>query len=97
MIIGKVARLDLAMKTTAKISIPEVPKRLDTGGIDLTPAKLKVDIKNDAAMGIKLHLDPAMLRQLQNSTGLVPVIISVERLGDAGIFNESINFTVIPK
>jgi hypothetical protein len=32
--------------------------------------------------GIKFHLDPAMLAQLRNAPGFVPVIISVEPLGD---------------
>ena len=52
------------------------------GGIDLTPAKMNLEVKNDAAMGIKFHLDPAMLVELRNAPGFVPVIISVEPLED---------------
>jgi len=68
------------------------------GGIDLTPSNLNVQVKagsqtvapplagsatfGDDSIGIKFHLDPAMLTQLQNAPGLVPVIISVEPLGD---------------
>ena len=32
--------------------------------------------------GIKFHLDPAMLAQLRNAPGFVPVIISVQPLED---------------
>ena len=60
----------------------------NTGGIDLTPAKMnlqtKVDIRfggNDS-VGIRFHLDPAMLVQLQDSTGFVPVIISIQPMND---------------
>jgi hypothetical protein len=28
--------------------------------------------------GIKFHLDPAMLKQLQNAQGFVPMIISIQ-------------------
>ena len=62
-----------------------------TGGIDLTPANMNLQTKNGfplsrndggmaigMAVGIKFHLDPAMLAQLQNAPGFVPVIISVK-------------------
>jgi hypothetical protein len=52
------------------------------GGIDLTPARMKMEVTGDAAMGIKFHLDPAMLTQLQNAPGFVPIIISEEPLID---------------
>ena len=35
---------------------------------------------------IKFHLSPAMLAQLQNAPGFVPVIINIEPLGDIRIF-----------
>jgi len=35
---------------------------------------------NDMEMGIKFHLDPAMLQQLQNASGFTPVIINIEPL-----------------
>ncbi len=72
------------------------------GGIDLTPAKMNVetragspteafrDDKGRSAFGndngIQFHLDPAMLAQLQNASGFVPVIISVEPLVDLRAF-----------
>ncbi len=76
----------------------ERPKH--TGGIDLT--KVEVDSRfrgndregggNDNTLandseGIKFHIDPAMLQQLQNAPGFVPVIIDIQSLptGQAGM------------
>ncbi len=63
------------------------------GGIDLTPAKMNLETKMDSRLrgndnggggndseGIKFHLDPAMLEQLRNAPGFVPVIINVQPL-----------------
>jgi len=62
------------------------------GGIDLTPAKMDLQVKKGIASslesaprndtGITFHLDPAMLAQLQKAPGFVPVIISVQPLRD---------------
>ena len=52
------------------------------GGIDLTPANMNLQVKNDTAEGIKFYLDPAMLERLQNAPGFVPVIIDIQPLGD---------------
>ena len=49
------------------------------GGIDLTPANMHLQTRNTGE-GIKFHLDPAMLQQLQNAPGFVPVIISIQPL-----------------
>ena len=51
----------------------------NTGGIDLTPANMHLQIQN-ASKGIKFQVDPAMLRQLQNAPGFVPVIINIQPL-----------------
>ena len=59
------------------------------GGIDLTPANLNLEVKkgiNSAFEGIRLHLDPAMLQQLQNAPGFVPVIINIRPLNDLKAF-----------
>jgi hypothetical protein len=37
-------------------------------------------------MGMKFHLDPAMLAQLQNAPGFVPVIISIRPMRDIKAF-----------
>jgi len=47
------------------------------GGIDLTPANMKLQTQNNGGE-IKFHLDPAMLKQLQNAPGFVPIIISIQ-------------------
>ena len=49
------------------------------GGIDLAPAD-KVLQSQNAGEGIKFHLDPAMLAQLQNAPGFMPVIINIQPL-----------------
>ncbi len=46
------------------------------GGIDLTTDKA-LTVQNNGH-GIKFHIDPTMLQQLQNAPGFVPVIISVQ-------------------
>ena len=52
-----------------------------TGGIDLTSANMNLQTQNNGG-AIKFHMDPAMLNQLQNAPGFVPVIISVRPLSD---------------
>jgi ribosomal protein S18 acetylase RimI-like enzyme len=52
-----------------------------TGGIDLSPAKMNLQTQN-AGIAIKFHLDPAMLAQLQNAPGFVPVIIYIQPMKD---------------
>jgi hypothetical protein len=51
-----------------------------TGGIDLTSTKA-LFIENNG-QGIKFHIDPAMLKQLQNAPGFVPVIINIQPMTD---------------
>jgi len=58
------------------------PKR---GGIDLTPANMHLQIQNTAE-GIKFQIDPAILAQLQNAPGFVPVIISIQPLKNLSEF-----------
>ena len=55
------------------------------GGIDLTPAHMNLQTQN-AGGGIKFHLDPVLLRQLQNAPGFVPVIINIQPMVDLGQF-----------
>ena len=61
--------------------------KIGPGGIDLTPANKVLQTKNSGGE-IKFYLDPAMLKQLQNAPGLVPVIISVKPLKDLSTFLE---------
>jgi hypothetical protein len=54
-----------------------------TGGIDLTPANMNLQTQNaGAGEGIKFHLDPALMKQLQNAAGFVPVIINIQPMQD---------------
>ena len=54
------------------------PVMVTRGGIDLSPARMHLQTKNDGS--IIFHLDPAMLQQLQNAPGFVPVIINIQPL-----------------
>ena len=49
----------------------------EKGGIDLTTANMNLETRN-AGQAIKFNIDPAMLKQLQNAPGFVPVIISIQ-------------------
>ncbi len=51
------------------------------GGIDLTPSNMNLQTQNNGGE-IEFHLDPAMLAQLQNAPGFVPVIISIQPMTD---------------
>ncbi len=55
-----------------------------TGGIDLTSDKaLQVQ---DSGEAIKFNIDPAMLQQLRNAPGFVPVIINIQPMTDLRVF-----------
>jgi hypothetical protein len=55
------------------------------GGIDFTANKTPLEIKN-ASAGIKFHIDPAMLAQLQNAPGFTPIIINIQPMADIKVF-----------
>ncbi|MBF0511499.1 MAG: hypothetical protein HQL13_04130 [Candidatus Omnitrophica bacterium] len=55
--------------------------RTTKGGIDLTLANMNLQTQNNGS-GIKLHLDPVMLKKLQNAPGFIPVIISIQAMLD---------------
>jgi hypothetical protein len=52
-----------------------------TGGIDLTPANMDLQTQNNNGE-IKFHLDPALLEQLRNAPGFVPVIVNIQPMND---------------
>jgi hypothetical protein len=56
-----------------------------TGGINFNADKINLQIQNSGG-SIKFKLDPAMLRQLQNAPGFVPVIINVRPLTSLNVF-----------
>jgi len=64
---------DLAM--TGKSALDGLA--IQRGGIDLTAHKNSLEIQN-SGQAIKFHLDPAMLKQLQDAPGFVPVIINIQ-------------------
>ena len=46
------------------------------GGIDLTRDKMNIQMRG-AENGVQFNFDPAMIQQLQNASGLTPVIIGI--------------------
>jgi len=75
-----IAQVDAAMKAVGP------------GGIDLSSDKMNLQTKMDSRFrgnhnsGIKFHLDPAQLQELENAPGFVPVIISIQPLNDLKTF-----------
>jgi hypothetical protein len=57
----------------------------NVGGIDLTSANMNLETQNNGGE-IKFHLDPAMLKQLQNAPGFVPIINTISPLTDLTMF-----------
>ena len=55
------------------------------GGIDLNAVEKKLQTQNINGE-IKFHIDPAMLEQLQNAPGFVPVIIDIQPMTDLRVF-----------
>jgi hypothetical protein len=58
-----------------------------TGGIDLTSANMNLQIQNSGGE-IKFHINPAMLQQLKNAPGFVPVIIEIQPINNMHMFLE---------
>ena len=56
-----------------------------TGGIDFQLSKMNLQVQNNAGE-IKFHVDPAMLQQLQNIPGFVPVIINIRPVNNLRMF-----------
>jgi tetratricopeptide (TPR) repeat protein len=57
----------------------------NTGGIDLTPANMNLQMQNKGGE-IIFTIDPAKLAQLQNAPGFLPVIINIRPMTNLGQF-----------
>ena len=68
------------------LSVPQDEAQLAPGGIDLTSLK-SLSVQHNG-QGIKFHIEPAMLAQLQNAPGFIPVIINMQPLRDLRAFLE---------
>jgi len=55
------------------------------GGIDLDPRKMDLQVRDNGEK-IELNIDPAMLKQLQNAPGFVPIILNIRPMDDIRIF-----------
>lgn len=60
------------------------------GGIDLTAPQHSMEIRH-SGMGIKFHMNPAQLAQLQNAAGFTPVIIDIQPIMDLKSFLGIVN------
>ena len=61
------------------------------GGIDFNANKMNLQVKKDSRVrgndkGIQFHIDPAMLKQLQNAPGFTPLIINIQPMTDVRMF-----------
>ncbi len=74
--------LDFAQASDVIKNVITSKARLNnTGGIDFNADKVsRVMTVQNGGGEIKFHIDPAMLAQLQNAPGFVPVIISIQPL-----------------
>jgi hypothetical protein len=79
----KIANLDNTVQLDSEKGLV-MKAESKTGGIDLTSDKA-LTVQNNGR-GIKFHLDPAMLQQLQNAPGFVPVIINIQPLNNLKLF-----------
>jgi glycosyltransferase involved in cell wall biosynthesis len=62
----------------------QISSKSNTGGIDLSSNKF---LQTQAqGVGIKFHIDPAMLQELQNAPGFVPVVIDIQPMTDLSKF-----------
>jgi hypothetical protein len=58
---------------------------LEKGGIDFTPAKMNVETEV-SGQGIKFHINPQMLKELQNAPGLIPVRMTIQPMQNIEMF-----------
>jgi hypothetical protein len=70
------ARLIL-LEQAVRASRPETAEPTPVGGIDFDPARLNLEIQNNGG-GIRFHISPELLEQLQNAPGFIPVIHSIQ-------------------
>jgi len=87
-VVGTVDKDKLKKEAPAGIVVQTSGTKKDLiqkGGIDLSPAKINLKTQ-DNGYGVTFNLDPAMLAQLQNARGFVPVIISIQPLNNIQLF-----------
>jgi hypothetical protein len=79
--------LFMSQKVRSTIEQIANPAMVHRGGIDFNSNKMNLQVKNDT-IGIKFHIDPAQLAQLQNASGFVPVVINIQPLNNLKQFLE---------
>jgi len=58
----------------------------EKGGIDLAATPMKMQAQHLDGEEIKFHIDPAMLQQLQQARGFVPIITNIQPMTDIKTF-----------
>ena len=97
--IGDVTSVPVNIKSFNGLYSPVQHSLVDIkkGGIDFKPDKVdsafavknsggEISAKGGSASGGNFHIDPAMLEQLQNAPGFVPVIINIQPVDDLRLF-----------
>ena len=88
-ILKQAGRVDLSQDSTRSEPNTKLKRSnlgLDhEGGIDLTSDNLNLQTNNSGEW-INFRMDPAMLKQLHNASGFVPVIIQIQPLGSLSEF-----------
>ena len=67
------------------LAMAVMPGQAEKGGVDLNAIDKKLQTQSSDGV-IKFYIDPAMLEQLQNAPGFVPVIINIEPMADLKVF-----------
>ena len=83
--IAKKQNSNVKKKIAGQDEAMNIAKNNKTGGIDLTPANMNLQTRNNGGE-IKFYLDPAQLAQLQNAPGFVPVIINIQPMTNLRMF-----------
>ncbi len=81
---GKIELKDLLMMVAPQV-VTRMGDSAQMGGIDLQADKVNLELQN-SGQTIQFKTDPAMLKQLQNAPGFVPVIIDVQPMTDLRLF-----------
>jgi len=73
---GDIDSQAMIAQSVQRFSQPANSAASDVGGIDLTRDKLGLQVQSSGT-GVQFKFDPALIRRLQNASGLTPIIIDI--------------------
>ncbi len=79
--LGKLTDEEVRQILINNYDVKIIDRPMVNGGIDFNSNKMNLQLQN-GGKEIKFHMNPAMLAQLQNASGFVPVIINIQPLKD---------------